>query len=497
MRTARDLRDLVNVSRLTYRESDDETAVNLSDAEEQINTKQTKNYSNLNASKNTLSEQNILSYERFKLFAPTQSVNTPIEATKKKQPNTLTNPNKSNSSFNKSILLLDRNSIPDFTYSKRKLPPLSIDERKWDLKLNLDQTNDDENQLCEEKVKNESTKLDLDQQEENESETNRIKPLDDQLLTAKANAPIENGNFDEILTYIDASNVSDWLNRSNRLLKKLFKWHQDGSMLYQHRENKKSSLKYESFILFANFWLGSNEQIKFTDKQRRQLLQMEYSIIVDEVTQAFQVGIDSQKVSMSDVNRLMRAVFKEYPLQLLSFRGTYMILNFIDTLGSDRHDDYKTLLSDVKCRTSNKQCAQWLLSIRSFALINLCWSVIKFYMKNFEQQVDYKETARIMSARRAKESEKEELKVVNKGLIELDGRLSSLKVEDPEYSSMSTSSSSSSLSSSNSSPKSSASNRNKTASKLSLNHSKVQPDVEPLVISKFVKHEKYLEAIFK
>jgi hypothetical protein len=249
MRTARDLRDLVNVSRLTYRESDDETAENVSDTEESINKKQqTKSYSNVNASKNKLSEQNILSYERFKLYAPTKSANTPIEAIEKRQPNTLNNLNKTNSSLNKSILLLDRNSIPDFTYSKRKLPPLSIDERKLDLRLDLDQTNCDDDSICEEKVKNEP-----DQQEENE--TNRIKPLEDHLLTAKPNVAIENRNFDEILTYIDASNVSDWLNRSNRLLKKLFKWHQDGSSLCQHRESK-SLLKYEAFILFANFWLG-------------------------------------------------------------------------------------------------------------------------------------------------------------------------------------------------------------------------------------------------
>jgi hypothetical protein len=486
MRTARDLRDLVNVSRLTYRESDEETRESFSDSEEKINTKQTKSYSNLNASKNKLNEQNILSYEKFKLFAPTKSANTPIEAIKKKQPNTL---NKSNSSISKSILLLDRNSIPDFTYSKRKLPPLSIDERKLDLKLDLDQSSSGDDQKCEHKAKSQ------DQPEENESETSRIKPLNENLFASKSNLPIENGNFDEILTYIDASNVSDWLNRSNRLLKKMFKWHQDGSSLYQSRE-KKSSFKYESFILFANFWLGSNEQIKFTDKQRRQLLQMEYSIIVDEVTQAFQVGIDSLKVKMSDVNRLMRAIFKEYPLQLLSFRGTYMILNFIDILGSDRHDEYKTLLSDVKCRTSNKQCAQWLLSIRSFALISLCWSIIKFYMKNFEQQVEYKETARIMSARKVKESENDKSKTTNTSLIELDGRLSSLKMEDREYSSMSSSSSSSSLASSNSSPKSSASNRTRTASKLSGNYSKLC-QAEPLIISKMLKHEKYLEVIFK
>ncbi|RNA22779.1 hypothetical protein BpHYR1_041616, partial [Brachionus plicatilis] len=103
--------------------------------------------------------------------------------------------------------------------------------------------------------------------------------------------------------------------------------------------------------------------------------------------QAFQVGLDSQSISMNSINQLLKAVFKEYPIQLLSFRGPYVLLDFVDILCSDRDNEYKKLLSDVKCRTVNKQYAQWLLSIRSFALINMCWSIIKFYRKTFKENL--------------------------------------------------------------------------------------------------------------
>ncbi len=176
-------------------------------------------------------------------------------------------------------------------------------------------------------------------------------------------------------------------------------------------------MKYESFVLFANFWLGFNSTAKFTDKQRRSLIELEYSIICDEVMQAFQVGIDSQKIGSRDVHDLLKAVFKEYPLQLLSFRGTYMVLDFVDVLSSDRQDAYKALLSDVKCRTVNKQYAQWLLSIRSFALINMCYSIIKFYKKSVGSEVKQQS---VLTSRNPKGN--------SILLDELDGRLSSLSM---------------------------------------------------------------------
>ena len=150
------------------------------------------------------------------------------------------------------------------------------------------------------------------------------------------------GNFDYILVYVDASVVSEWLNRANRSLRKMYKWHRDNKDSYSFNvpasgdaaisTSQKKLLKYESFINFCNFWLGGgtvpdnstsgivtsssessasllNKKKVFSDKQRRSLIEMEYSIICDEVVQAFQIGMSSSSFIMpvfSSLGRLSR-----------------------------------------------------------------------------------------------------------------------------------------------------------------------------------------------
>jgi hypothetical protein len=207
---------------------------------------------------------------------------------------------------------------------------------------------------------------------------------------------------------------------------------------------------------------------------------------------------------------LIKAVFREYPIQLLSFRGAYLLLNYIDVLSSDRHDEeYKKLLSDVKCRTVNKQYAQWLLSIRSFALINLCWSVIKFFRKTVKIKKEYEAvTARILTARSRldreldmKEDENEA--PPNSVLAELDGRLSSLTILNHESEMTSMTSSSSSSISSHSSTESSSATSSKSSLCLNLRRksAKTKADSEAenylLMTPSHVKYDLYLEAVYK
>lgn len=176
----------------------------------------------------------------------------------------------------------------------------------------------------------------------------------------------------------------------------------------------------------------------------------------------------------------MRAVFREYPLQLLSFRGTYLVLDYIDTLSSERQDDYKYLLSDVKCRTVNKQYAQWLLSIRSFALISLCWSVIKFYRKTAQDE------GLLVISGKTKDSipnEEKDLKDPDK---------EELNNEFKTKSNLSSSSSSSSNSNSSSCRVKSA----KSSSKFSIQSSE-RLESSYSIIPKKIKYEFYLEAVLK
>lgn len=470
MRAVRDLRDLVNVSRLSYVDSDDDdsnynapsmysfrmnssmnfeqsTYFGNNDPQSKINKKIQLNYHN-NSPKGSFKG----------VSSPVFSSTTPMQSSSNFGSSSALNQSETRSSFFKDkSSLFDRNSKPSVNNIlsqsqvslnfKKPLPPLKQREQS-------DHKSEFEIQPLTMSKTTPDTKKNPEPNDETESAND-----------AKNNS--KNGNFDHMLTYIDASVVGEWLNRANRSLRKMHRWHQDNSSLYKSKQPDKL-LKYESFVNFANFWLGCNKISKLDHKQRRQLLEMEYSIICDEVTQAFQIGIESQEIGIADIHRLLHAVFKEYPLQLLSFRGVYMLLDYVDILGSNRLDEYKNLLSDVKCRTVNKQYAQWLLSIRSFSLINLCWSIVKFYKNTCEEEVK-------------KNVEKTPLE-------ELDCRISSLSVARIEKSRSESTSSTISSSSTES---------NFMRPKSTKNNFIHKPEVDFIPVSKQEKFDFYLEAVLK
>lgn len=58
-----------------------------------------------------------------------------------------------------------------------------------------------------------------------------------------------------------------------------------------------------------------------------------------------------------------------------------LFLDVLYILSSGRHKAYKKLLSAVKCKTSDRTCAQTVLAIRSYTLLNLTYAIIDFYTK--------------------------------------------------------------------------------------------------------------------
>lgn len=510
MSTFRDLRDLINVSRLTYRESDDEESdqsslnpYNFDCITPRVSGGIEYNYNSIGNSSRTSSSSgggfnkyDPVSKKTYPNNRTAPSISHSLPINKLKQSNSSSSMIKaSHNNENRESMLLDRNSKPNISFSKYKkpLPPLNHIKNKETEKADIDQEPEEEINIDNTQNTRSSLMRKRLLKIENLDEIEQINKDDSDNLNKRE------GNFDDLLTYIDASVVSEWLNRANRSLKKMSTWHRDNNRLFNDSNNNSLNyLKYESFIQFANFWLGYSEMAKLNEKQRRNLIEMEYSIICDEVMQAFQVGLDSQQISVRDVHELLKAVFKEYPLQLLSFRGPYLVLDFIDILSSDRQNDYKNLLSDVKCRTINKQYAQWLLSIRSFALINMCYSFIKFYKKTVESDLVNQSIS------------------LNKNgdnmLNELDGRLSSLsisinnenKIKNSNID-LSSSSSSSSISSSRSSTSlsssntvNSANNNSKRLIKSAIKNNKNNEDQTKFsAISKQLKYDYYLKAVFK
>ena len=165
-------------------------------------------------------------------------------------------------------------------------------------------------------------------------------------------------NFDEMLTYMDATIVANWLTRSNTSIHAISTF----------------CLKGDNFVKFAHFWLND-----FPDIQKRDIFTMEHEFLLDELNLAFAVGRESGTVLRRDLLALCGAVFKEYPAKLLGAKGPHLFLNYLDIFSSEKHTEYRTLLSDVKCSTTNRQYVQWILATRSFALVNVWTSVINFY----------------------------------------------------------------------------------------------------------------------
>jgi len=333
MRTVKDLRDLINVSRLTYRESDDESDENpryLNEKDDEfdydtilsMNTSLQKNGSLLNKNRtpllnNTSSSTNTagslllpVNKSGFNFMVPNMSKASPLTSASLMNKNKTDQLQSRKSLLSSKDLLLDRNSIPKLSLSnfKKPLPPLQNNATKNgnspdnDHELN---TNNNHESFSEENVISKPSQI--------QNLKMSIEPLgmsDDEAKEGKStkknvakHVDANAGNFDYILLYVDASVVSEWLNRANRSLKKMFKWHRDNKDSYLNNDsNSKKLLKYESYIRFCNFWLGGGTFVSknttndgkqknvFNEKQRRNLIEMEYSIICDEVVQAFQIG---------------------------------------------------------------------------------------------------------------------------------------------------------------------------------------------------------------
>ena len=168
----------------------------------------------------------------------------------------------------------------------------------------------------------------------------------------------ESGDFDEMLCFMDATVVSSWLTRANNCVSEL--------STYIHAD--------DNFVQFAHFWLTD-----FPDIQKREIFELELEILREELGFAFSVGRDQRKITQHDISNLIGAIFREYPVKLLSSKGNFLFLDYLDVLSSERTQKYKKLLSDVKCSTKNRQYAQWVLATRSFTLVSMWSAIVNFY----------------------------------------------------------------------------------------------------------------------
>ena len=191
------------------------------------------------------------------------------------------------------------------------------------------------------------------------------------ISTRKKNVKPSKPNFDSVLLYMDATVVGDWLTKANSSITDLTSW-------LHHNDN---------FIQFAHFWLSEMPRSK-----QRELIEMEFSILMEEICFAFGAGLEGKSISREDVGAFARAVFWEYPEKFHCSETKDFFLNILLCLCSGRKNNYRALLSDVQCSTSNKQFVQVVLATRAFAIVNICSGVLEFFKVAFDRTT-YKKVA--------------------------------------------------------------------------------------------------------
>nr|XP_025034302.1 protein FAM220A isoform X1 [Pelodiscus sinensis] len=166
----------------------------------------------------------------------------------------------------------------------------------------------------------------------------------------------ERGQLDKIFNHFDNTFVTGWLEKAYSSISDLGVWCCTG----------------DNFVHFAHFWLT-----ELHDNQKRQLLELEMDIIEDELQLAF-LELDSE-LQPSDLNSILAATLSEYPMELLSNQKSYIFLDYLSLMSSEKTSGYKKMLSSIKYTTNNPQVTQWLLAVRACALANLWHAVVKFY----------------------------------------------------------------------------------------------------------------------
>lgn len=379
-RGPRDLRDLICVSRLTFRQSDDEF---ISDDEDGANDPDTFS---LGSSGSCDSRQGSAACVRLKVQSPDSgcvtnggspsesfglaSRNIEEDLNLKLDLSALSHKKKAKKKKKKKVMVIEP---PRFPFPKPNvLPPLGRSlsvESDENLNKNIPTTGQPKTALYVGTTKDSIRKLDnmedklrknsIDKEDDIDEEAVPIKPKSAVKVVKQYSAShAETGNFEEMLCYMDATVVSGWLARANNSVSEI--------ATYVHTE--------DYFIQFAHFWLTD-----FPDIQKREIFEMEIEILREELGFAFAIGRDDGKVSQHDISNLIGAIFREYPAKIHSSKGNFMFLDYLDTLTSEKSAKYKTLLSDVKCSTKNRQYAQWVLATRSFALISIWCAIVNFY----------------------------------------------------------------------------------------------------------------------
>lgn len=168
------------------------------------------------------------------------------------------------------------------------------------------------------------------------------------------------GTAEEVVARIDKEYLKELLAQSSSSLTALSLWWADPVKACK----------------FMHFWLKEIDEMK-----RLELLQMEYSIVREEVQALFAVPLATGDVKVTNTHGLLHAVLHEYPSAFCGANGRKVVIDVICLLASEKRDEFKKLLTDVHLSSKSKPAIESFLSLRSFGLVSMMHSIVCFFCK--------------------------------------------------------------------------------------------------------------------
>ena len=181
------------------------------------------------------------------------------------------------------------------------------------------------------------------------------KKANNNLVQRNETATETNDIICKMLQCADMDIISDWLKQANSGVSNMSIWCTTG----------------DNYVRFAQFWLSM-----FSVADQQEIFSLEYNLLIDQLTFVF--DCNRSKFTQNDFALFMAMVFREYPKKLLSSKSNFLFLEYLDIL-CDRRESFRKLLSDVKYSTTVKEHIQCILAIRSYAIISIWEAVIKFF----------------------------------------------------------------------------------------------------------------------
>ena len=314
-RNVRDLRDIINISRLSIRD-DDDIECKFSSDEDIMDNEHLSDYLATRPS----SALGVAS--SFKTFATVQT---------------------------KSSLRNNRENIEEEEIVKR---PSTVPHQKREPLNGITQRDKSNGRVTVPLSKNNPVKLQFP------SKFSPVPPIG-RKVREDLNRTKERKNFDYLFDYLDGTIVNKWLEDSNQSMQYL-------SQFVSTDRN---------FIKFAAFFL---EEIKYEDYCNLLDLEFSIMVdrLKYGLHAGYNINLVKDEELLQLASSILPEYPEKLKNKS---RGRKELLDVLVVISSSKTDRYRELLKRTNCYTSNKNYIQWLLAIRAHGLISFLTGVVQFY----------------------------------------------------------------------------------------------------------------------